>query len=461
MSYDVHDTIAAIASAAGGSLRGIIRISGPAATTAVERCLVPGDRGSLTRLQLPTVVAGTLRIEPLLGELPAELYVWPTSRSYSRQPTIEIHTLGSPAVLDAILRLLSADGVRLAERGEFTLRAFLAGRLDLTQVEAVLGVIDAGGQRELEVALAQLAGGLAGPLNALRNQLLDLLAHLEAGLDFVDDQIEFITPERLIAELAAIGQRMADIHNQIASRAERADEPRVVLRGGPNVGKSSLLNALVGERAAIVADVAGTTRDYVARRMNYQGTDWLLVDTAGVDGAAMAGTLEAAAQRVTDDQVGQAQLELFCLDASRPIDAWEQRELAADDGRQRLVVYTKADLACGVPTGICGFLPSALVTSAATGQGVDQLLAAIADHVAQGDYAESNVVGSTAVRCRTSLRAADECLGRAHDLAAQDLGEELVAAELRSALDELGAVVGAVYTDDVLDRIFSRFCIGK
>jgi len=201
--FSCDETIAAVASAAGGAARGIVRLSGPSVRACLERCFQPADPQSWSAAARPTVFAGCLTLAGSGARLPCDVYFWPGARSYTRQPVAEIHTLGSPPLLEAVLATLAARGARPARPGEFTLRAFLAGRLDLTQAEAVLGVIDAADGRQLADALEQLAGGLAAPLDALRGRLLDLLAHLEAGLDFADEGVQFITPEALAAELAA------------------------------------------------------------------------------------------------------------------------------------------------------------------------------------------------------------------------------------------------------------------
>jgi tRNA modification GTPase len=358
-------------------------------------------------------------------------------------------------LLDAALETVCAAGARLAGPGEFTLRAFLAGRLDLTQAEAVLGVIDAESHRELDVALAQLAGGLARPLNTLRDQLADLLADVEAGLDFVEEDIRFITPGRLEERLAEAGDAAAGIIEQMCSRTRLSGEARVVLIGWPNVGKSSLLNALAGDSAAIVSPTAGTTRDYVTRRAACDGLHCWLIDTAGVEVRPPNNGVADAAQAMTAEQSRMAHLQLLCLDATRPLNAWEKHQLLHDNGK-RLLVLTKID--AGRNTHLDR---EALETSSLTGQGLTALRTAIAQRIADSFRAEGNVVADTAARCRDSLQSALASLKRARKLAAGRLGEELVAAELRIALDQLGTVVGAVYTEDVLDRIFSRFCIGK
>ena len=196
------DTIAAIATAPGGGARAIVRISGPNVAEILAGCFRPHGEPILASARLPRVVPGEVLLPGgPVQELPADLYFWPTCRSYTRAPLAELHTLGSPPLVAALLAAVCAAGARLAEPGEFTLRAFLAGRIDLVQAEAVLGVIDARNQRELSDALARLAGGLSAPLMELRETLLELLAHVEAGLDFVEDDIQFVAASEIQRQL--------------------------------------------------------------------------------------------------------------------------------------------------------------------------------------------------------------------------------------------------------------------
>jgi tRNA modification GTPase len=192
--YHTDDTICAIASAPAGAARGIVRLSGPGTIAVLERCFRCADTTSLEQVRVASVLVGTVAMDQSRVVLDADVYLWPGGRSYTRQDAAEIHTIGSPPLLSALVRTVCAAGARLAEPGEFTLRAFLAGRLDLTQAEAVLGIIDARSDEQFRTALEQLAGGLARPLDRLRGTLLDLLAHLEAGLDFVEEDIQFVTP---------------------------------------------------------------------------------------------------------------------------------------------------------------------------------------------------------------------------------------------------------------------------
>jgi tRNA modification GTPase len=235
------------------------------------------------------------------------------------------------------------------------------------------------------------------------------------------------------------------------------------LVGRPNAGKSSLLNALAAGTGALVSDQPGTTRDYLTAELNLDGLRCTLVDTAGVEpipsdaeGAQdPAAGPRRAAERLSSRQTELAHVEILCLDSTRAANPWERARLAARSA-QRLLVATKIDL--GRPVDLP---PGAIETSSVTGEGIDTLRVRLREAVLTAAAADSEMVAGTAVRCRESLRLAAECLDRARRLVQDALGEELVAAELRVALDELGKVVGAVYTDDVLERIFSRFCIGK
>ena len=451
--YDPEDTIVAVASAPGGAARGIVRISGQH----MSQCLAACWKGTQQLEQVGQVgcLAGALALDGWASNVEAELLWWPHQRSYTRQPLAEIHTFGSPPLLQAVVRTLCRQGARVAEPGEFTLRAFLAGRVDLTQAEAVLGVIDSTNSQELETALHQLAGGLRGSLTQLREQLLDLLAHLEAGLDFVDEDIEFISAADLTAQLTHASHLLSPLAQQLTDRSVVSDAFRVVLTGSPNVGKSSLFNALCHHSTtALVSDIPGTTRDWISARLPDMDFPCEIIDTAGAELAA--GGISQAAQMQKDEQLSQAQLIMLCLDSTRPLTDWEQQELAASVSIPRLVILTKTDRPPATD-----FVGHALFTSSSTGLGLDQLRAAISTYHQALRGESVGAVSSTAVRCAESIRLAVSSLQRAVELAQFGHREELVAAEVRVTLTELGKIVGAVYTDDILDRIFSRFCIGK
>jgi tRNA modification GTPase len=464
MSYDVNDTIAAIASATGGAARGIVRISGADAVARLTSRFTP-DSGedALTTIRAPRRIRGFIRVcdSDVESELnvPGDLLLWPSTRSYTREPSAEFHTIGSPPLLAAVIEQLGRAGVRPAEPGEFTLRAFLAGRVDLTQAEAVLGVIDARDRNDLDAALDQLAGGLSRPLHRLREELLGVLAELEAGLDFVDEDIEFISREALRARLESAREIVAITLTQLSSRDARTEVPRVAITGPPNAGKSSLFNALV-ERysdgvsaAAIVSPHPGATRDYIGARLNLNGAACEIVDTAGIDDGGQHG-IHLAAQQSTAQQQRAANLQLCCVDATTIVDGDVWATERTPQGASVLVI-TKVDK---VDEGVIG--ASVISCSSLTGYGIDILADRISAALRESDAVGVVGAAATSARCLGSLREASQALDAAVELT-EDAGDELVAAEIRSALDALGEVVGAICTDDVLDRVFSQFCIGK
>lgn len=453
MLYPLDDTIAAIASAPGGGPRGIVRLSGPATAACLRSLLTPGDAPIPNRTLAMTT---QLEVAPV-APLPADVYYWPSGRSYTGQMAAEIHTLGSPPLLEHLLETLCTTGARLAEPGEFTLRAFLSGRIDLTQAEGVLGAIDAVGPHQVDAALVQLAGGLAEPLRNLRETLIELLAHLEAGFDFADEDLPFLEAHELQRQLAEARRQIEGIAQRMTARRESGTTVRVVLTGLPNAGKSSLFNALATDVGALVSDVPGTTRDYLCADLDLDGVPCRLIDTAGVAPSSERGScpIDQTAQDIARQLASEADVILVCQDVTNRESAEPHRE-ELDEGPLEIQIQTKADL-----TDWRDLTSSAVATSVQTGEGIRELESRIREAVLEVSMGEGDVVVGTAVRCRESLRHAAESLERATRLAINDEGEELVAAEMRMALDGLGRVVGVVYTDDLLDRIFSRFCIGK
>lgn len=380
----------------------------------------------------------------------------------------ELHLPGSPPLLELVLEELFRRGVRPARRGEFTLRSFLAGRMDLTQAEAVLGVIEASESDELKSALRQLAGGLSSRIDQVRSVLMNVLADLEAGLDFVEEDIEFVSARQLIASLSTCQNAVQQLYTDADTRMHSTGRLRVVLAGLPNAGKSTLFNALVGESRAIVASETGTTRDWLAAPVKTEGLEFDLIDTAGWEDDSETRrpdeqqAVSAAAQNQRTEQTSEADLILWCTarDASQQdaeLDTARRASLVHQD-LPVLHVCTKCDTVADRPQN-----SSSVVTrvSAINGEGIAELRSAIADHLQNRRRGSRELVSSTAARSRESLRQTLDALERAMDSAKLGIGDELTAIEIRSALDHLGEIVGAVYTDDILDRVFSRFCIGK
>jgi tRNA modification GTPase len=460
ISVFTDDTIAALASAPGPADRGILRLSGPDVVAVLESLFTPLDRERWMRSTLPRRHPGTLSLPTLRTPLPAVVYLWRGARSYTGQPAAELHTVGSPPLLEAVLAELYRRNARPARPGEFTLRAFLAGRIDLVQAEAVLGVVDSAGPANLEAALRQLAGGISGRIRTLHDGLVDLLADLEAGLDFVEEDIEFVAREDVIQRLESAGAVIADLLARATDRMVSPSRVRVVLAGLPNAGKSTLFNALAGRDAAIVSGDAGTTRDYLQAEADWNGLPVELVDTAGWERAAEG--LSAAAQQLRDEQLQRADVVVWCTAADLPEQSLaaetETRERLAATATQVLIARTKADLN---PTLRVAAFQNTLSVSALTGAGLAELREQVAGLAGGGPMESGGLLGSTAARCRDSLYAAADTAARAVEAARAGLGDELIAAELREVIDALGRIVGTTCTDDLLDRIFSRFCIGK
>jgi tRNA modification GTPase len=436
----VEDTIVALSSAPGPGARAIVRLSGPharAVTEAVLRSSLPAARQCIER---------EVRLPGVHSALPVRILLWPGPRTYTGQDIVELHSVGCPPLVELLVAECLSAGARAAQPGEFTMRAFLAGKLDLTRAEAVLAVIDSQSRDELKQALAQLAGGVARPLQELRDDLLNLLADVEAGLDFTDEDIRFVEPEELLRRIARGLALVTLLKKQVDERSTGPRRFRAVLAGSANAGKSSLFNALAGAARALVSPQPGTTRDYLIQRLDIDGVSLDLIDTAGLRDNGNG--VEADAQALGKEQAEQADVVLLCVEAGRRTCPPGARGVAG--ASPLLYVATKCDLA-PPPAGW-------LATSAKTRQGLDELRAALAERVRAW---HRPALAPSLSRCRHHVERCLRNLQAAHAGVLDEEPAEILALELRGALDALGEMAGAVYTDDLLDRIFSRFCIGK
>lgn len=458
------ETIVALASPGGAARRAVIRLSGDEAIPVAAARFDPSDATpSPLDLKPGRRHPGRLRLDGW-PPIPCALYLFRGPRSYTCEDMVELHLPGSPPLVRAVLRELTGAGLRGAGPGEFTRRAFLNGRLDLTRAEAVLALTGGEQAREVRLAARTLRGGVAERIDVAKSTLLELAAYFEAGIDFSEDEIELISRERALALLFDAEQALRRLLASAARFRVHRDEALVVLTGPANVGKSTLLNALLGEDRVLTSDEAGTTRDAVAVSLHIGDRPVRLLDVAGAKDASDA--IESEALRQAADAVTDADIVLELATAGPNSEAALETE--SESGApgpvepRRLRVLTKRDLRpAGPPEG--GHQDGELVISAKTGEGLDALREAIAAALEAGSAIPDSAAFATTARQESHIRRALSAIARVRE-SLELYGDEcweLAMVDLREALDELGEVTGAIATDDILDLIFGAFCIGK
>jgi tRNA modification GTPase len=446
MNMTLDDTIAAISTPVGEGAIAVLRVSGSEAKAIVGRifrCRTSIAKWETRRLYLGQVVDEDGKIDQVVGTY------FRAPHSYTGQDLVEISCHGGILVTRQILALLLRDGARSAEPGEFTQRAFLNGKMDLTQAEAVMDVIRAQTELALRAANEQLAGGLGSELAQIQDALLTTLAHVEAYIDFPDEQIDPDTG-------ASLSERLKDTIRRLGRLLSTAEQGRIlrhglrtVIYGEPNVGKSSLLNLLLGYDRAIVSEIAGTTRDTIEDTINFHGIPVRLVDTAGA--RESRDRLEQEGIRRTQKEIEQADLVLEVVDASQP------RKADVQPDKKRLLILNKVDL---------GLHPdwkpiNGIRFSCKTDFGREALENEIQNRVLGGELSLQNSHIAINARHQACLRQAERAVAQAIEGIAENRLPELIAIDLRSSLDAVGEVIGKHDTEDLLGKIFSEFCIGK
>jgi tRNA modification GTPase len=489
----LDDTIAAIATPLGEGGLALIRLSGPQAVAVADKSFLPigphSTKPSAARshtLQYGRIVRRGRTVDEVL------LSVMRAPRTFTREDTVEVTCHGGILAAKLVLDSLIENGARPAEPGEFTRRAFLNGRIDLTQAEAVMDLIQARTELSLAAANEQLAGKLSQRINQLRDDLLKTLAHIEAHIDFPEEDIAPGTRGQLLARLENGVAFMDELlrtanEGQILRRGIRA-----AIIGRPNAGKSSLLNQLLGHDRAIVSPVPGTTRDTIEETANIRGLPVVFVDTAGLREAGDA--LEQEGIRRSRETVGKAELILHVFDVAEPFTPEDELHLRQFAHKKRIIIRNKIDLpaklempssllagsaeSSGSSDGASGIAPdeSARGTTSAgkptarrpfidicslTGEGIEALKDAIKDLVWAGEIKAEMLQVMINCRHQDALRRARDATLRTLDTLRQDLSLELVAVDLRIAVNAVGEVVGKTTTEDLLDSIFGQFCIGK
>jgi tRNA modification GTPase len=440
----LQDTIVAISTPPGRGGLGVVRLSGADARRIAEAILTLSSPWQPWHAHLATLLD---RDGHAIDRVVATYFAAP--RSYTAEDVIEISCHGSPVVLRHALERAVAAGARLAEPGEFTLRAYLNGRIDLPQAEAVRDLIDATTLYQARVAAQQVGGSLSRRIAPFKEQLVELIALLEAGIDFAEDDVSVAPTSEIVRRIQPIlsgTRRLADSF-QYGSLVR--DGIVLAIVGRPNVGKSSLFNALLQQDRAIVTDIPGTTRDLVSESASIGGIPVKLYDTAGIrQGTELVESLgiERSYQAMAD-----ADLALIVLDASAGVTPEDEALIAR--AHRHLTVANKCDLAAA-PAG-------ALAVCALTGQGVPELREALLAAVAPKGAFEDETAFVTSVRHEQLLRESAEYLDKARGAALDGIPHEMLLLDLYAALRPLDAVTGATTADDILNRIFSTFCIGK
>ena len=455
-------TIAAIATPLGEGGLAVLRLSGAQAFAIADKCFSPIGKSSLKpsvalthTIQFGKIVRdGNVIDEVLLAVLRAP-------RTFTREDTVEISCHGGLLPAKLVLDTLLASGARLAEPGEFTKRAFLNGRIDLAQAEAVADLIHSRTELALAAANEQLAGKLSQRINKLRDDLMLTLAHVEAYIDFPEEDIAEETKDKLLQRLENGISFMDELlrtanEGQILRRGIRA-----AIVGRPNAGKSSLLNQLLGRDRAIVSPIAGTTRDTIEETANIRGLPVIFIDTAGLREARDEIELEGI--RRSRESLASAEFILHVLDASEPLTSADEIYLTEFADKKRILVLNKTDLPVKLvlPSQLITHNSSLITVSSLSGEGIEALKDAIKSLVWAGEIKAEMLQVAINSRHQDALNRARATARQATDALRDGLTLELVAMDLRIAANAVGEIVGKTATEDLLDSIFSTFCIGK
>jgi tRNA modification GTPase len=462
---NLDDTIVAIATPPGRGGIGVVRFAGPEAKAIASPMLrlkselKPGQ-AVFAELVEPTkeessVGAGGSPAHHKIDEVVVTYFAGP--HSYTTDDIVEISAHGSPVVLAHIVELALACGARLAEPGEFTMRAFLNGRIDLTQAEAVRDLIDAQTLYQAKVAARQLGGALSHRLQPAKQKLIHLIAVLEAGVDFAEDDVSVLPGDQILARLAEVRGPLEELAQSFAYGKIVHEGLTLAIVGRPNVGKSSLFNCLVERERAIVTATPGTTRDLVSETVAIGGIPVRLVDTAGIRQAL--DEAESIGIRKSMEALAEADLVLVVLDCSQAVNE-EDRELVAQvELRPAILVENKADIASSQSSVLSQL--ATVRTSATTGDGIADLRAAILRHIGGESASPADAGFLTNLRHQKLVQDSIVALEAAGNAVANQTPHEMLLLDLYSALRALDEITGATTTDDILNLIFSSFCIGK
>jgi tRNA modification GTPase len=453
-----QDTICAVSTPPGAGGIGIIRISGREAISIASTVFRPRRNEKFGTEPSHSLVYGHV-VDPASGETVDEVLVsvMRAPATYTREDVVEMNCHGGMMPLWRTMSLLLAAGARQAEPGEFTKRAFLNGRIDLAQAEAVMDIIQSKTELSHRAANEQILGGLSKEIAELRDQMVSLIASVEASIDFPEDDIEMGTEQSLAAGVNGLLMSVDRLISTYACGRILRDGFATAIVGKPNVGKSSLLNALLKQNRAIVTEIPGTTRDVLEEYLNIAGVPLKILDTAGIRHSH--DLVEQEGVRRSLAAIESADIVLVVLDGSQPLCVEDRRVLDEVREKNAILIINKADL----PRDLEKLdVPRNQVSlSCHTGEGLDILKAMISDLVKQGVVNSREHAWAVNRRHKTALEQTRESLQKAIGSITSNLSPEFIAMDLRGALDSLGLIIGTTYTEDILERIFNDFCIGK
>lgn len=457
----IDDTIAAIATAPGEGGIGIIRLSGSNALDIANKMFKPLYRDSIGDYAVRTLIYGNIYDEGVVLDEVLLAYM-KGPHSYTAEDVVEINCHGGFISVRKILELALKSGARMAEAGEFTKRAFLNGRIDLSQAEAVIDIINAKTDKSHELAQSQLEGSLSKKIKNLREMLTAVLAQVEVAIDYPEEDIEFITYKELIEKTEAIQREVVQMYKTADTGKILREGLQTAILGKPNVGKSSLMNSILGENRAIVTDIPGTTRDIIEEFVNIKGIALKIVDTAGIRDTD--DVVEKIGVEKSRKHLKSSDLTLVVLDNSRKIDQEDIDILESVDRSKTLVILNKIDLESKLDLDIVKKYVdeiNIINISALKNEGLDLLHDRIEDMVFSGEISNSGDVMITNSRHKDAIYKAMKAIEDAISSLNDEMSYDFIEVDLKDAWDALGYINGDTISEDLLDTIFSNFCIGK
>jgi tRNA modification GTPase len=456
---ELQDTITAISTPLGEGGIGIVRLSGKDALRIVEKIFTSPTSRSISKIRSHSIIYGYIN-DPGTGLTVDEvlLSIMRGPKTYTREDIVEINCHGGLIPLRRVLELTIREGARLAEPGEFTYRAFINGRIDLSQAEATIDLIRSKTEKSSRIAIEQLSGKLSREINALKATLMDICVYIEACIDFPEEDLDLETGEALQKKMDGVALKLRRLSSTYDEGRFFREGLSLAIVGRPNVGKSSLLNAFLERDRAIVTELPGTTRDIIEEYLNIHGLPIRIIDTAGI--RETHNLVESEGVKRSLKAIDSADLILSVFDISSPLKEEDFIVLDMIKVRNSIVVLNKSDLQDHLEYEL---LPDNLPTvkiSAKTGEGIEKLKREIECNVFKEGYPGDGLI-ITNMRHKLAIDSAIDSLNRASEALKKHLPYEIVAFELRAVLNKVGEIVGEVTTDDILNRIFSDFCIGK